>query len=103
MIYENCTACCPADTVIIPGCCGGVGIPTTLHVTISNVLGCLCVDGLVVTITWNGSTGWIGSATINCDSGRNTQVWFSLNPCNVGSSWTMDWWCGTNPVTPGDG
>lgn len=35
----------------ITDCCPGTTIPSVLHVTFKNVLGCACIDGLTATIT----------------------------------------------------
>jgi hypothetical protein len=64
-----------------PGCacCGGTGpcnscaggLPTTLHLTVTNVLNAACVDGLTVTITFQSANVWNGTVAgscLNCNS-----------------------------------
>lgn len=44
------------------GCC--TNVPRTLHATFANVAGCACLDGVDVTLTWNGVDRWVGTATL---------------------------------------
>jgi hypothetical protein len=64
-------------------CCPGVGIPNTLHATLSGGSGgCTCLNGTSFALTWNG-TNWAGTYT-GCGSGP-----YTLNLTCQGSTWTI--------------
>ena len=48
---------------IVTSCCPG-GLPRTLYAHIANGTGCACLDGVTVTLTWNGSLWTSGDVTV---------------------------------------
>ncbi len=61
-------------------CCPGVSLPTTIHAALAGGTGsCTCLNGLTITMTWNG-TLWQGSV-----AGCSGTVTFSMTPyCSYG-------------------
>lgn len=53
--------CCEAGVTTC--CCPDDPIPTVLKATLTNVSGCSCLNGQVVTLTWDGIDSWDGSFT----------------------------------------
>jgi hypothetical protein len=53
-----CTACCSA------------GIPTTLYATLTNNANCACLNGVVLTMTYNSGGGYWSGTTSICGAGE---------------------------------
>lgn len=67
---------------ITNACCGSTAVPNTLTWVFSGAsVGCTCLNGVTVTITWDG-TNWTGSATI-CGATRTVSL-----AC-TGGVWTV--------------
>src|SRR5262245_31829152 len=77
-------------------CCGGFGLPDTLHWTVANINGCMCIDGASGSVqhlagslpcVWDVSTCWLcripcgGNAIQNC--GISIQL-----ACDSSGKWT---------------
>jgi hypothetical protein len=78
---------------IVLGCCN-MTLPNTLYATIHDQFGCVCMDGVVVTLTYDPVTQfWLGSAPINCACGTLLHVSFQPigNTCLANSNV----WCGS--------
>lgn len=72
-----------AGTGQVP-CCTGA-IPHRIHATITNNVGCTCLDGVKVTLTYNGSTGrWEGSAFVPSCTSSNLYMTFACVGTQLG-------------------
>ena len=60
--------CCSSSSGIGDTCCPS--IPATLHATITNVSGCSCLDGMVVTLTYNNGN-WSNGPAIQTSCPNN--------------------------------
>lgn len=80
---SSCSCCSSSSSASGGGCCGGA-IPATIYATFSNVSGCPNVNGLVITLTNSGGTGWnLGGASGG--SGGCNFVTFAAFDCTTGA------------------
>lgn len=78
------TGCCDATV----DCCEG-NLPLTLKATLADAGSCACLDGVEVTLTWNGTTAWEGTTAVGCTA---TPVRIKVI-CTAGI-WSMSIKCG---------
>lgn len=84
--WMPCPICCTGG--ISTECCANIGIPETLFLTLTHVSGaCTCLDGAVVTLTWDAVNSWWAGSTTVCTS-RTFSVKFYCQ--SGGSFWIVD-------------
>lgn len=74
-----------SGSMVTSPCCAGVGIPTVLHLTITNVSGCACLAGTYTLIYSASAGGWVTAPFTLCTQPNST---IGLT-CVANSQWAI--------------